>query len=92
MPLNIRHDQEARRFVADTPGGEAYLTYSEVGAGRLEYDYTFVPPELRGKRLGEEVAAFALQYARDHGFRVIPSCGFVRRVAMANAEFRDLVE
>ena len=47
MKFDIRHDPDRRRFVASIDGEEAYLIYSEAGAGTLDFTHTYVPDALR---------------------------------------------
>lgn len=86
----IRHEKDARRFVIDVDGGPAYISYRE-GGGLLDFDRTFVPQPLRGGGLASRLTAHALSYAREHGYRVVPSCPFVAAYIERHPEYRDLV-
>lgn len=87
----IRHDPQARRFVVDTEGGPAYLTYRELSGGVLAFDSTFVPPALRRGGIASHLTAHALAYAREHGRRVVPRCPFVAAYVARHPEYRDLL-
>ncbi|CAN5298502.1 MAG: N-acetyltransferase [Gemmatimonadetes bacterium] len=91
MADETRHDPGRRRFLIDTEGGEAHLDYVDAGDRTLDYRHTFVPEALRGREIGARLVKDALDWARENGYRVIPSCPFVRRIVDRNPEYRDLV-
>ena len=86
----IRHEPDARRFAADVGGKTAYITYREVDPDLLELDHTFVPRELRGGGIASRLTAHALEYARERGCRVVPSCPFVAAYIDRHPEYREL--
>jgi predicted GNAT family acetyltransferase len=86
----IRHEPEARRFAVDVDGKAAYITYRDLGNGVLDFDHTYVPSEHRGGGIASQLTAYALDYARQHGYRVIPSCPFVAAYLERHAQYRDL--
>jgi uncharacterized protein len=90
QPLAIRHEPEARRFAADVAGKTAYLTYRERDGRILDLDHTFVPPEHRGGGIASQLTVRALEYARERGCRVVPSCPFVAKYIERHPEYRDL--
>lgn len=90
MDLTIRHDREHHKFHADVDGSEARLTYSEAGDGVLDYQSTFVPPDARGQGIAGELVRHALDYAREQGYRVIPSCPYVERWIDAHPDYEEL--
>lgn len=90
MNIAIRHEVDARRFVADVGGQLAYITYRERGERVLELDHTYVPTASRGGGIASQLTAHALDYARGGGYRVIPSCPFVAAYIERHPEYRDL--
>jgi predicted GNAT family acetyltransferase len=90
MTLAIRHEPDARRFAADVDGKTAYITYRELDRQRLELDHTYVPQERRGGGIASQLTARALEYARERGFRVVPSCPFVAAYIERHPEYREL--
>ena len=91
MTLAIRHEPDARRFVADVGGGKtAYISYRQVDAQRLELDHTYVPRESRGGGVASQLTVRALEYARERGYRVVPSCPFVAAYIERHPEYREL--
>ena len=90
MTLAIRHEPEARRFAADVGGTIAYITYRELDPHLLELDHTYVPREQRGGGIASQLTARALEYARERGCRVVPSCPFVAAYLERHPEYREL--
>jgi predicted GNAT family acetyltransferase len=92
MTFDVRHEAARQRFVATVdPGREAVLEYRVAAQGVLDYHHTFVPPEARGRGIASRLTAFALDHAREHGYRIRPSCPFVARFIAARPKYADLV-
>ncbi len=89
--LAIRHEPQAGRFVADTDGGAAYITYRDRGGQILDLNSTYVPPAARGGGIASQLTAHALRYARARGYRVVPTCPFVAAYVARHSEYRDLL-
>lgn len=91
MPVTVRHEPEAARFVADIGNDAAYLSYRELSGRILDLNHTYVPEPLRGRGIASRLTVQALQYAQDNGYRVVPSCPFVARYIAGHAKYRGLV-
>ena len=91
MEFQIRHEERDRRFVATADGLEGYLRYRPAGSDTLDLVSTFVPPELRGRGMGESLVKAALDHARERGYDVIPTCWFVDTVLDRNPGYRELL-
>lgn len=89
MPA-VAHHPTLRKFSAIVEGEEAHLLYYPAGEGVLDYASTFVPERLRGRGIASAVVRYALDYARQQGYRVIPSCWFVKRYMEHHPEQGDL--
>ena len=89
--LAVRHAPSEQRFCADVDGLTAYLTYRERDGRILDLDHTFVPPALRGGGIASQITAHALRFARQEGYRVMPSCPFVAAYIARHPEFQDLM-
>jgi len=90
MTPAIEHQPEARRFVADVGGKTAYINYRELDGRLLELDHTYVPREFHGGGIASQLTVRALEYARERGCRVVPSCPFVAAYIERHPEYRDL--
>lgn len=91
LELEVRHDVERRRFVVPLEGGEAYLAYAAAGEGRVDYRRTFVPEVHREAGVGTALVRRALEWARDSGHRVVPTCPFVSEVVERHPEYADVL-
>ncbi len=80
MKLDVRHDPGRGRFFASIGGVEATLLYTEAGAKTLDFTHTYVPEALRHQMIGEAIVRHALDYAEKNGYKVIPTCPFVKWV------------
>lgn len=87
----VHHEPERHRFVLDSDAGEAYIEYTEPAPGTLDYRHTFVPHALRGGGVASRVAAFALDYALEHGITVIPTCPFVASYIARHPRFASVI-
>jgi len=90
MTLDIKHDEEGGRFVATVEGHEAYVSYSRVDDQTVDFRKTFVPGELRGQGMAGKVVARGLDWAREQGYRVIPTCSYVQRFVERHPEYASL--
>lgn len=87
----VRHDPERHRFVLESDAGTAYIEYAQAAPATLDYRHTFVPTALRGRGVASTVAAFALEYALEHGIAVIPTCPFIARYIERHPRFAAAV-
>jgi uncharacterized protein len=69
-------------YVLEKDGAVAEMTFSKAGEHLLIIDHTEVPDAFRGRGVGLQLVARAVQDARASGKKIIPLCPF------ANAQFR----
>jgi len=80
MEISIEHNEKDRRFKLFANGqAGGYLTY-EIYDGCLDIQHTVVSTELRGNKLGEVLIASATEYAEERGLRIVPTCGFAKKL------------
>jgi predicted GNAT family acetyltransferase len=89
MEPQVQHDESARKYFLLEDSDEAQLLYVPAGEGIVELTHTYVPPEMRGKGLGERLVRFALEDIRRRGERFIPTCPFVAKYVESHPEWRD---
>ncbi len=89
-PSRVKHDEPSRRFVLRVDGHLAHADYV-LEDGRMICTHTFVPPELRGRRIAEQLVRAALAEARQRGWRVVPACSYVAAFVQRHGEFSDVV-
>lgn len=82
--LSVHHDKVAHQFQVEINGQRAYLVYMDLGKRTLDFYRTFVPDTLRGKGVAARLVKTALDYAREEGYTVIPSCSYVERYLHRN--------
>ena len=86
----VRHNIAANRFEVETDGHVSLVDYRRAGK-EITFTHTFVPPELRGRGLAEQLVQAALNYARTEQLQVIPACSYVARYIQRHAEYQSLV-
>lgn len=86
----ITHYQPIQRFELRKDGHTAYLSYQDNG-DTLIYDHTIVPTALGGQGIGSQLAKFALDYTREQGKKVVPSCSFIAHYVQKNPEYQDII-
>jgi predicted GNAT family acetyltransferase len=86
---NVRHNPSARRYEVEIEGRLAVAEY-EWRDGRQVFTHTFVPPELRGRGVAEELVRTALEDARAAGRKVTPVCSYVAKYLERHPEYAGL--
>ena len=93
MAVYIEHDAGKHQFIAMIEGKPSTLSYRIIpGEKILDYYSTFVPPELRGRNIGQELVQFALEYAIENGYSVIPSCPFVQLYIDRHPDYQKVIK
>jgi hypothetical protein len=88
MSVEVRNDEANRRFVADVEGQEATIEYVKMGDA-YNLLHTFVPEELRGRHVGEDLVHSALDQIKTQGATFLPSCPFVQAFLKKHPEYQD---
>lgn len=92
MSLDIHHNKTAQQFFSIIDGRMATLDYKFAKDKKtLDYYSTFVPEELRGKKIGEEIVKFAMDYAKNNHYKIMPSCPFVKRFIERHPDYQSLI-
>ena len=87
LPLTKTPD----RFELVVEGHTAFIEYEEDG-DTIALIHTEVPPELGGKGVGPAIAEKTLQYAKDHGMKIVPICPFVQTYLKRHPKWENIVE
>lgn len=85
------HLKNRNRFVLELDDGEAELTYRRVSDTVLDFVHTYVPPAARGAGIASRLVTEGFEYAREHGYTVIPSCPYVAAFVRKHGEYHDLI-
>ena len=91
-PVKIEHDEREQRFFVRLADGDAELVYTRDDPKLMDIHHTFVPRSARGQGVAEALAEGAFRVARENGWRVIPTCPFVRKWLASHPEQMALVD
>jgi uncharacterized protein len=86
----IQHQPAQSRFFTKVDGFEGELAYQRNG-NVITFLHTKVADELEGQGVGSQLARAGLEYARQEGLQVVPSCPFVRSYLEKHQEYGSLV-
>jgi predicted GNAT family acetyltransferase len=88
MDLNIQH-QPGKRYFAAVEGGEAEAAYAEDTDGTRSFNHTYVPDEMRGKGVAEQLVRHALDdtIRSGHGFKAV--CPYVKQLVQKHPEYKE---
>lgn len=75
-------------FVNEKVGGE--IDY-EIQDSKLIINHTGVREEHEGKGLARKLVDFAVIYARENSFKIVPVCPYVKLVMERNKDYQDLL-
>jgi predicted GNAT family acetyltransferase len=90
MSAEVRHNEEKHRFEAGSEPNLAKIDYHVRGT-TLNLIHTEVPSEYQGQGLAGKLAEAALEWAREKGFKVLPSCSYIKGYIEKHPEHADLV-
>jgi hypothetical protein len=79
-------------FVEEEGKRLAEMTFSMAGTTRLIIDHTEVSDALRGKNIGKQLVAAAVDYARKNNLKILPLCPFARAVFSKVDEYKDVLD
>lgn len=92
--MNIQHDTDAkggRFFYTENEKELATMTYVWAGKEKMIIDHTEVDPVLKGKGVGNQLVAAAVEKARAEGFKILPLCPFAKAVISKNESYQDVL-
>lgn len=92
-PIAITRTDEGTHgsYRAELPdsGAAAELTWRASGGARIA-NHTFVPPELRGRGIAQQLVEALIADAREQGFTIVPSCSYVDAQFRRHPDWADL--
>jgi uncharacterized protein len=91
LEIAVRRDDKRQQYIAVVDGHPATIRFAPAGPGTLDLQHTLVAPELRGRKVGDELVRRSLDDVRARGERIIPTCPFVRAFIDRHPEYQDLV-
>lgn len=90
MTIEIVHEPSAQRFVAMVEGQECVIDYRLAG-NTMTITHTGVPVSLGGRGIAGQLAKFALDEAKQQGWKVIPACSYVASWIEKHPEYQGLL-
>ena len=91
MDIRLEDRASGGRYVVTVDGHEAEMTFSRSSPHLIIVDHTGVPDALRGRGVGQALAAHAIEAARAGGWKIIPLCPFMRAQVERHPEWRGVI-
>jgi uncharacterized protein len=82
---------EQHRFEAQVDGEPAGFVDYRLGENVIVFIHTEVDDAFEGAGVGSQLAAAALDAARERGLKVVPQCPFIRSYIERHPEYEALV-
>lgn len=92
--MKIQHKDdgpEGAFFIRQNNELLAEMTYVWAGNDRIIIDHTRVNPSLKGKGIGRQMVAMAVDFAREKQIKIVPLCPFARSVFDKEKTFTDVL-
>ena len=95
IAITSTDDGDSGAYYADVEGSDvqAELTWRKIDRGEGEVraaNHTFTPPAARGKGIALKLVEAMIADAREHGFKIAPSCPYVAAQFDRHKEWADL--
>jgi predicted GNAT family acetyltransferase len=88
--IEVTHKEKKHRFIALVNGYEARLKYKLRG-DVMEIYKTEVPHELRGQGIGNKLMEIVLNYAKEHHYKIKPTCSFSLKIMEKNPDYKLMI-
>ncbi|HYO16615.1 MAG TPA: GNAT family N-acetyltransferase [Thermoanaerobaculia bacterium] len=89
MNIDVEHDPKQHKYYATIDGQEGHVVYSQTHDGTRVFHHTFVPPEVRGQGVANEIVRHALDETRREGHRYVATCPFVQKFIERHPEYKE---
>ena len=92
MDYTINHEKDKKFYIENgSPDDFPYLAYNEKSERVLDLVETYVPKDMRGEGVAAQLVTHALEFAKENGYRVIPTCPYVSSFIEKHNEYSHLV-
>lgn len=81
------HHEEGKRYFIQFGNERAELSYEETGKTR-DFRHTYVPEQLRGKRIAERLVRHALDDSLLKGYTFKATCPYVEGFVQKHPQYR----
>ncbi|WP_281370147.1 GNAT family N-acetyltransferase [Naumannella cuiyingiana] len=89
--MELRHDEAGARFLAEDAGEVVGLIDYALAGDVATFTHTETDPARQGRGIAGKLTSFALDRARELGWRVIPQCPYTARFVADHPEYADLI-
>lgn len=92
--MNINHIAEDKRgyFIAVENSVEVgRIVYVMAGDTKLVIEHTEVNPTYEGNGIGKKLVFAVVEYAREHGLKILPLCTFAKAIFDKTPEIKDVL-
>lgn len=87
----IVNNEDDHRFEITVDGETGFAEYL-LRKDFIVYPHTVVPEAIGGQGIGEALATYAMDYARERGLKIKPYCPFIARFMKDNLDqYGDLL-
>lgn len=93
--MTVLHKANGRHgmfYVEEDEDITAEMIYNSTSKNQMIIEHTEVDEFLRGQNVGMELVHAGVEYARQHGMKIIPLCPFAKKVLDKKAEWQDVLE
>jgi predicted GNAT family acetyltransferase len=91
MDGEIVENPQGHRFEMPVGGGVAFVSYW-VDGDRLVLVHTEVPPQYRGRGIGQRLARGVFDNLRKTGRKAVVRCSFLALWAKRHPEYNDIID
>lgn len=85
------NEVEGLFFIEENNQKVGKLYFRLQGKDRMVIEHTEVSPAMEGKGLGKQLVDKAVEYARQHQFKIIPLCKFAKSVFQRFKGYEDVL-
>jgi uncharacterized protein len=94
MQMEISQEEQKKKgsfFIEDEGKRVAELQYFYSADCQITIYHTEVDENLRGKGVGKDLVARAVEFAREKMLKIVATCPFAHKVIMRNPEYKDVL-
>lgn len=88
---DFRFNAEKKRFELDVDGHQAIIESILNNQGIMFLTHTEVPVALEGKGVGKRIVELALDYIKQHDYKLAPLCPFVAAYLKRHREWEFML-
>jgi predicted GNAT family acetyltransferase len=70
----------------------AEVVFYPINDSVINLEHTFVSPDIREKGLARKMVDTVVQYAREQGMKVLPTCPYAKKVMTSDSQYQDILE